>query len=58
MAKYFTIRLVEFHEPQVSEKKKPEREMSCHVTLTSVFFSILTNTIVKIFSIEWIILIA
>ncbi len=40
------------------KKKKPEREMSCHVTLTSVFFSILTNTIVKIFSIEWIILIA
>ncbi len=35
MAKYFTSRLICFHEPE-AVKKKPESDISCHITLTSV----------------------
>ncbi len=35
MAKYFKSRLIYFHEPEASENK-PESEISCHITLTSV----------------------
>ncbi len=36
MAKYFTRRLIYFHEPEARVKIKPESEISCHITLTSV----------------------
>ena len=35
MAKYFKSRLIYFHEPELV-KIKPESEISCHNTLTSV----------------------
>ncbi len=35
MAKYFKSRLIYFHEP-VAVKIKPENEISCHFTLTSI----------------------
>ena len=35
MVKYFTSRLIYFHEPK-GVKIKPESEISSHITLTSV----------------------
>ncbi len=39
MAKYFKSMLIYFQEPEVSEKK-PESEISSHITLTSVISGI------------------
>ncbi len=36
MVKYFTSRLIYFHEPKASENKARECEISSHITLTSV----------------------
>ncbi len=42
MTKYFTNRLIYFQEPE-PVKIKPESEISCHITLTSVISGLFHN---------------